>query len=46
MPSNRPHKIELVEAVREFLENRVQPTVEGQVSLHTRIAVNILTIVE
>jgi hypothetical protein len=46
MPTNRPNKIELVEAVREFLENRIQPTVEGQVSLHTRIAVNILKMVE
>jgi hypothetical protein len=46
MPTNRPDKKELVEAVREFLENKVQPAVEGQISFHTRIAVNMLRIVE
>ncbi len=46
MPTNRPNKNELVEAVREFLENKVQPALEGQLSFHTRIAVNMLKIVE
>ena len=46
MSTNRPNKKELVEAVREFLENKLQPAVEGQISLHTRIAVNMLKIVE
>jgi hypothetical protein len=46
MPTNRPDKKELVEAVREFLENKVQTAVEGQISFHTRIAVNMLKIVE
>jgi hypothetical protein len=46
MPTNRPNKNELVEAVREFLENKVQPALEGQISFHTRIAVNMLKIVE
>lgn len=46
MPTNRPDRKELVEAVREFLENKVQTPVEGQISFHTRIAVNMLKIVE
>ncbi|MCP4752384.1 MAG: hypothetical protein GY866_15935 [Proteobacteria bacterium] len=46
MPTNRPSMKELVEAVREFLENKVQPAIEGQVSFHTRIAINMLKTVE
>ena len=46
MPTNRPTKKELVEAVREFLENQIEPSVEGQAAFHTRIAVNVLKIVE
>ena len=46
MPTNRPNIKELVEAVREFLENKIQPAMDGQLSLHARIAVNMLKIVE
>ncbi|MCP4755346.1 MAG: hypothetical protein GY866_31160 [Proteobacteria bacterium] len=46
MPTNRPSKQELVEAVREFLENKIQPAIEGGIAFHTRIAINILKIVE
>ena len=46
MPTNRPNMQELVEAVREFLENKVQPAIDGQISFHTRIAINMLKIVE
>lgn len=46
MPTNRPTKKELVEAVREFLENQIQPSIEGQAAFHTRIAINVLKIVE
>jgi len=37
---------ELVEAVREFLEDKIQPAIDGQVSFHTRIVINMLKIVE
>ena len=46
MAANRPTKQDLVEAVREFLEKRIQPSLEGESSFHTRIAVNILKIIE
>ena len=46
MPTNRPNMQELVEAVREFLEEKIQPAIDGQISFHTRIAVNMLKTVE
>ena len=46
MPTNRPNMQELVEAVREFLEDKIQPAIDGQISFHTRIAINMLKTVE
>ena len=46
MAANRPTKQDLVEAVREFLEKRIQPALEGESGFHTRIAINILKIIE
>jgi len=46
MSTNRPNAQELVESVREFLEDKVQPALGEQLSFHTRIAINILKIVE
>ena len=46
MPTNRPNIKELVEAVREFIENKVQPEIQGKTAFHSRIAVNALKIVE
>lgn len=46
MATDRPTVPELVEAVREFLESEVQPSLEGSVAFHTRVAVNVLKIVE
>lgn len=46
MTTDRPSVPELVEAVREFLETEVQPSLEGSVAFHTRVAVNVLKIVE
>ncbi len=46
MPTDRPTVPELVQAVREFIENEVQPALEGSVAFHTRVAVNVLKIVE
>jgi hypothetical protein len=35
-----------VEAVREFLERDVMPATEGRVQFHTRVAINVLNIVQ
>ncbi len=41
-----PSAGELVEAVREFLETEIFPTLEGSRKFHTRVAVNVLGIVQ
>jgi hypothetical protein len=41
-----PSAAALIEAVREFLEGDVLPAVEGRVQFHTRVAVNVLGMVE
>ena len=43
---DRPTVDELVVAVREFLERDVMPATEGRVQFHTRVAVNVLGMVE
>ncbi len=45
-PHDRPTAAELVEAVREFLENDVMEATDGRVRFHTRVAVNVLNIVQ
>jgi hypothetical protein len=45
MPDDRPTAAELVDAVAEFLELDLQPTLEGRLGFHTRVAVNALRIV-
>ena len=45
-PHDAPTAAELLEAVREFLERDVMPATEGRVQFHTRVAVNVLNIVE
>lgn len=45
-PHDRPTADELVEAVREFLERDVMPATEGRVQFHTRVAVNVLAMVQ
>ena len=45
MPDDRPTAAELVDAVTEFLERDLQPSLEGRLSFHTRVAVNALRIV-
>jgi hypothetical protein len=42
----RPSIIELVTAVREFLESDVMAATEGRVQFHTRVSVNALRMVE
>lgn len=45
MAQDRPTATELLEAVREFLEAEVLPTVDGRLAFHTRVAANALGIV-
>jgi hypothetical protein len=44
--TERPTAAELIEAVREFLERDVMTALEGRLSFHARVAVNVLAIVE
>lgn len=45
-PHDVPDAAALVEAVREFLERDVLPATEGRVRFHTRVAANVLAMVE
>jgi hypothetical protein len=45
-PHDVPDAAGLVEAVREFLEKDVMTSTEGRVQFHTRVAVNVLGMVE
>jgi len=42
---DRPTAAELVDAVTEFLEGDLQPSIDGRLAFHTRVAVNALRIV-
>ncbi|GAA3446753.1 DUF6285 domain-containing protein [Planomonospora venezuelensis] len=45
-PHDVPSAARLVAAVRDFLESDVLPAVEGRVRFHTRVAANVLGMVE
>lgn len=45
-PHDRPTATELVEAVRSFLEADVLDATTGRVRFHTRVAINVLAVVE
>lgn len=45
-PHDRPTAVELVEAVREFIERDVMPGTEGRIAFHARVAANVLAMVE
>ena len=45
-PHDQPSAAELVVAVREFLERDVMAATEGRVQFHTRVAVNVLAMIE
>jgi len=45
-PHDMPSAAQLVEAVREFLERDVMTSTEGRVQFHTRVAVNVLGMVQ
>ena len=43
-PNGRPDALELIEAVREFLDDEVKDAVHGQLAFHVRVAANALAI--
>ncbi|WP_327092878.1 DUF6285 domain-containing protein [Nonomuraea sp. NBC_01738] len=45
-PHDVPSAAQLVAAVRDFLATDVLPAVEGRVRFHTRVAINVLGMVE
>jgi aminoglycoside phosphotransferase (APT) family kinase protein len=44
-PFGRPTASELLDAVREFLTDRVMPATDGQLAFHARVAANVLGVV-
>lgn len=44
-PHDRPTAAELLEALREWMENDLFPGVEGRLQFHTRVAINMVDIV-
>lgn len=42
MTQPRPTATELVDAVREFLDTDLMPTLQGRQQFHTRVAINVL----
>jgi hypothetical protein len=46
MAGNRPTLFELIEAVCEFLENKIIPKVDSYTAFHARVAINTLGIVK
>jgi fructose 1,6-bisphosphatase len=45
-PHDAPSSGELVESVREWLERDVLAATDGRMQFHTRVAINVLSIVE
>lgn len=45
-PHDVPTAAQLVEAVREWIENEVAPAVTGRLGFHSRVAANVLAMVE
>jgi hypothetical protein len=45
MPNSRPPAVELIEAVRDFLERDVLPSLMGDRRFQCRVAINVLAIV-
>lgn len=46
MPTDRPTASELLEAVREFLSEKLAPNLDGQLAFHVQVAGNALAMVE
>lgn len=45
-PHDQPDAATLLEAVREFLATEVEPSTEGRLRYHVKVAANVLAIVE
>jgi len=45
-PHDAPSARELIESVREWIERDVAPAVSGRLQFHSRVAVNVLAMVE
>lgn len=45
-PHDVPTAAQLIESVREWIERDVAPNVQGRLSFHSRVAVNVLAMVE
>lgn len=45
-PHDRPTAVELLESVREWLERDVMTSTTGRLQFHSRVAVNVLALVE
>ena len=45
-PHDAPSAVELLEAVREWLERDVMTATDGRLRFHTRVAANVLAMVE
>ncbi len=46
MPFDRPTKNELLEAVKEFMQDKLLPELEGHLNFNTRVAINVLKTLE
>jgi hypothetical protein len=46
VPHDAPNAIELLEAVREWIDREMIPATEGRLRFHGRVASNVLAIVE
>jgi hypothetical protein len=44
-PHDRPTAVELLEALREWMERDLLPGVDGRLQFHTRVAINMVDIV-
>lgn len=45
-PHDVPSAAQLVESVREWLQNDVLPNTTGRIQFHSRVAINVLSMVE
>jgi hypothetical protein len=45
-PHDQPDVATLLEAVREFLSEELEPQLEGRLRWHTKVAANVLAVVE
>ena len=45
-PHDAPNAIELLEAVREWIDREVIPSTDGRLRFHARVASNVLAMVE